>query len=365
MTTDHQAAPMPLRSYWRGAGAFVADTLMLAGLLWLALRAEPWWLQLLLAVLAGVMIGVLFVVGHDAAHNSLTPSRRLNRWIGVMAFLPSLHSFSLWELAHNRIHHRWTNLATKDYVWTPLDWSEYRRLSRFQRLRYQFYRSAWGPLFYYAVEIWFKHTLFPSRRDVPHLNLRYAADTAFVVVFALAYSTLLVLGAQAGWWGNSGGAWWQALLFGAVIPFFVWNAVMGFVIYLHHTHPDVLWYDDEEQWRKLANQVQLAAYVVFPTLINKLFHSIMEHNAHHARTAVPFYHLTRSQELLQSNASVPVTRFVWTPRTHLAVVRRCKLYDFRAGRWMDFQGNYTSEGSRRADRAGAGLESALPETAGG
>jgi omega-6 fatty acid desaturase (delta-12 desaturase) len=302
-----------------------------------------------MACLAGIMIGVLFVVGHDAAHNSLTPSTRLNRWIGVMAFLPSLHSFSLWELGHNRTHHRWTNFAPKDYVWTPLDWRQYSRLSRFRQLQYQFYRSAWGPLLYYAVEIWLRHTLFPFRRDVPRLNLRYAADTAAVVVFAAAYLTLLIVGLRVGWWGDPGRAWWNPALFGAGIPFLVWNSLMGFVIYLHHTHPDVAWYDDEEGWRIQANQAELAVHVLFPTLINQLFHWILEHNAHHARTGIPFYDLRRSQELLQADGSAQVTEFVWTPGTHMAVVRRCKLFDFRAGRWMDFQGNYTSGGRQAAD----------------
>ena len=56
-------------------------------------------------LLAGVATAMLFVLGHDACHGSLTPSPRLNRWIGSLAFLPSLTPFSAWELGHNQTHH--------------------------------------------------------------------------------------------------------------------------------------------------------------------------------------------------------------------------------------------------------------------
>jgi hypothetical protein len=50
----------------------------------------------------GFLVVMLFVIGHDACHQSFTSSRPLNELIGRIAFLPSLHVFSLWECEHNR-----------------------------------------------------------------------------------------------------------------------------------------------------------------------------------------------------------------------------------------------------------------------
>jgi len=36
---------------------------------------------------AGLFTALLFVVGHDACHQALTPKRWLNRFIGTLAFL--------------------------------------------------------------------------------------------------------------------------------------------------------------------------------------------------------------------------------------------------------------------------------------
>src|ERR1700722_6952920 len=63
-----------------------------------ALLAPSPILQLLSALACGFVIGRLFIIGHDACHQSYTDHRGLNRWIGRIAFLPSLTPYSLWEI---------------------------------------------------------------------------------------------------------------------------------------------------------------------------------------------------------------------------------------------------------------------------
>src|SRR5476651_1733943 len=102
---------------------------------------RSWIAQLLFAAPATIFVGRLFMLGHDACHQSLTPNRRLNRSLGTMALLTSLHPYSLWDLGHNRIHHRFTNQRGLDYVWEPLDPEEYARLPALARGRYRFFRT--------------------------------------------------------------------------------------------------------------------------------------------------------------------------------------------------------------------------------
>ena len=66
--------------------------------------------KLAFGILLGLSISFLFVIGHDACHDSLTPSHRLNQWLGRLCFMPTLHPFVCWELGHNRLHHGTTNL---------------------------------------------------------------------------------------------------------------------------------------------------------------------------------------------------------------------------------------------------------------
>jgi omega-6 fatty acid desaturase (delta-12 desaturase) len=113
------------------------------GLLVLVL-AMPTPLAVLMCVPCGIVIGMLFVLGHDAAHNSFTRSRRLNQMLGRVAFLPSLHAFSLWDLSHNRLHHRYNNIRGLDVAWEPMSPADYQRSGRLRRALYRLWRTpAW------------------------------------------------------------------------------------------------------------------------------------------------------------------------------------------------------------------------------
>ena len=121
---------------------------------------------------------------------------------------------------------------------------------------------------------------------------------------------------------------------------------MGFVIYLHHTHPGIRWYDDEKMWRAEASQSESTVHVVFPGPINFFFHWIMEHNAHHERPSIPLYNLRSAQKELATKPDQEHLVMKWSPMTYYDVIRRCKLYDFEAHRWVDFAGNFTSPSLR-------------------
>ena len=58
-----------------------------------AVVLSPLWLSILASFANAVTLAMLFIVGHDAGHGSLVSSLRMNRVIGTLAFLPSLHPF--------------------------------------------------------------------------------------------------------------------------------------------------------------------------------------------------------------------------------------------------------------------------------
>ncbi len=81
------------------------------------------------SVLAGLKIASLFVIAHDAAHNSFIGNRLLNKMISRITFLPVLHNYSLWLIVDNQFHHQvpnveefnsWSHLSIDDYNAFPL-----------------------------------------------------------------------------------------------------------------------------------------------------------------------------------------------------------------------------------------------------
>jgi omega-6 fatty acid desaturase (delta-12 desaturase) len=310
-------------------------------LLLLALAAtvlvEAPWLKLLGGVAAGLVIGRLFIIGHDACHQSLTPSRRLNQWLGRIAFLPSLTPYSLWEVGHNVVHHGYTNLKGFDFVWAPHTAQEFAALTPLQRGLDRVYRSGWAPGLYYLVEIWWKRMFFPNRTAMPTRRRIFLQDSLLAATWGVAW-----IGAMAAAAIATAQPVLPVLLAGVVLPFLVWCALIGFVVYVHHTHVEVSWHAERTAWSRAQPFVSTTVHLTFPLALGSALQHIMEHTAHHVDMGIPLYHLKQAQAKLEQMlpGRIVIQRFSW--RWYFDTARRCKLYDFARGCWTDYAGRPTS-----------------------
>jgi len=302
---------------------------------------RPWGLKLLAGITAGFMIGRLFILGHDACHQSFTSHRRLNRWLGRLVFLPSLTPYSLWDTGHNVVHHGYTNLKGIDFVWAPLTPQEYAALPRRARWLQRIYRSGWAPWLYYLVEIWWRRMYFPSREAMPTRRAAYVYDCLLVSLAAAGWIAALVAAAWST--GQSAGL---AVLFGFVLPFLFWNGMIGFVVYVHHTHPSIDWHADKAAWSAAVPFVTTTVHLRFRRWLGldmgALLHHIMEHTAHHVDMGIPLYRLRAAQKILEDRlpGHIVVQLFSW--RWYFDTARRCKLYDLQRRCWTDFAGRPTA-----------------------
>jgi omega-6 fatty acid desaturase (delta-12 desaturase) len=302
---------------------------------------EACWAKALCGLVAGFIIGRLFIIGHDACHQSYTPHRGLNRWLGRIAFLPSLTPYSLWEVGHNVMHHGYTNLKGKDFVWAPYTQAEFSTLSPGRRVLERIYRSGWAPGLYYFVEMWWLRMFFPSRRHMPSRRPVFLADSALALVAGLVWMAALWAAAA-----QTGQSVWALLGWGFALPFVFWNFMIGFVVYAHHTHTAVVWHEDKSAWSAADPFVSTTVHLEFPLKIGALMHHIMEHTAHHVDMSVPLYGLKKAQAILEQTLPerIIIQRFSW--RWYFDTARRCKLYDLAAQHWTDFRGRPTGQTTR-------------------
>ncbi len=290
------------------------------------------WIRLLASLANAVFIATLFIVGHDACHGALTPKVWLNKLLGRLSFLASWHPYVSWDLGHNKIHHSWTNLKGRDYVWTPLSQEEFRALPRRRQVLERFYRTLPGVGIYYLYEIWFKHMVFPTDADRKRMSpslLNF--DRMLVALFVAAQ-----LGAAAYAATHFQTPLWMAVVLAVLLPQLLWNQLMGLVILLHHTHPKVQWFDDPDKWSFFNGQVRGTVHVKFPWPIGTLLHHIMDHTAHHVDTRIPLYHLPDAQIAMEKSFpdDVIISSFSWNNLN--AVLRDCQLYDYERHQWLSF-----------------------------
>jgi len=316
----------------------ILDTVILTAGIVGTVYFESIWVKLLLSIFSGFMIGRIFILGHDACHQSFTPYRSLNKILGRLAFLPSLTPYSLWEVGHNVVHHGQTNLKGFDFVWAPLSLEEYQNLSKGRKVLEQIYRSGFGPFVYYIVEIWWNKMFFPSKKAMPATRPAFLWDNVLVSSFAVLWVAALSFGAMA-----TNQSILLTVLMGFVIPFVFWNGMIGFVVYVHHTHPSVSWYSDKSEWLRAQPFVSTTVHLVFPFKWGAAMHHIMEHTAHHVDMGVPLYKLKQAQAKLEEMlpGRIIIQKFSWA--YYFDTAKLCKLYDTQRKCWLDFKGNKTAD----------------------
>ena len=129
-------------------------------------------------------------------------------------FLPSLHTGELWDREHNRIHHKFTNLAGRDYAYCPLSLEQYQSQSLLQRMFYRFHRSIWGHVTYYLITVWKRRLFFPRPSEIDGYNWKHVRDHLILAVWlgGLGYIT-----------AQSVHGLIPGILLGFVGPFLIWN----------------------------------------------------------------------------------------------------------------------------------------------
>lgn len=348
MTSTRQGEPdsaiRKLLEQWHGCDEWIAvryfltDIILYVAAIVTAVLA-PWpAIRVLAAVSAGVITVRLSSIAHDACHRSYVKSHKWNKLIGRVAFLPALQPCGTWEVAHNVIHHSWTSVRGKDYVWIPLSKEEFDAAKPARRMLERLYRNPLGHGLYYFIELWWKRVVVPSCRwsEIPRRSQRFD----IVLTAAFLFVWLAAVASVCAFMGRNVAL---GMLYGVAMPVAVWFWLFGFVLYVQHTHPGAKFFKERVDQDFYDRQLSSATHVVFPQGINRFMHGIFEHTAHHLDVTVPFYKLADAQSELERVAGERMVVERWTFGGFLRTAQVCKLYDYDRHCWLDFDGGRTTE----------------------
>jgi omega-6 fatty acid desaturase (delta-12 desaturase) len=180
--------------------------------------------------------------------------------------------------------------------------------------------------------MWWKKNFLPIAPEARRRWRHHVFDSAFVVLGQGGMTAALIaIGRSL----DPAKPLWLILVLGLLLPFLVWNWLIGIVIYAHHTHPAIPWFDDRTKWKAARAELYGTAHVRLPQPIHLLSNNIMEHNAHHMDPGIPFYHLATKQEQLR-RLTGGILFFKLGLGSYLRIVRYCKLFDFERGCWTQF-----------------------------
>jgi omega-6 fatty acid desaturase (delta-12 desaturase) len=184
---------------------------------------------------------------------------------------------------------------------------------------------------YYTIELWWKKLFFPSRHEVPVHRRCYAIDSSLVALYFGALTAAVALASRS--WASSAGN----ILLAVVLPVAAFFWLMGFTIFLHHTHPSVRWFANRSEWTFAESQLAGTVHNLFPGWVNLLFHNIYDHTALHIDVRIPFYRLKDAQAAVESvlGAYIVVEKFCL--KNFLRTLRECALYDYDQHQWLSFE----------------------------
>jgi omega-6 fatty acid desaturase (delta-12 desaturase) len=318
-----------------------------------AVVLPSWWLKIACAGLAPLLLGGLYVIGHDAGHGAFVPGRLANLWIARLAFLPSLTPLAGWYRAHVLSHHNFLRVRGRDMVWMPWSPEEYRSAPRWRRLWYRFLRTPAGLAFYWTVCNWLPYLLFPRGSEMGERRGQQRFDRTLVLGYVLAVlaGLFLINEAARDWtWAEPAPLFWLPLA-GVALPYVVWSYFIAVVDLVQHTHPRAVWFESRKEWDYFTANVRSTTHMLLPFGVGSLVHNILRHTAHHSDPRVPLYNLPAAQASLEAafQGDVPVERL--TPGYVLRVLRTCRLYDSSRRQWLDYDGTPTSEAQRPREGA--------------
>jgi omega-3 fatty acid desaturase (delta-15 desaturase) len=90
----------PLRSF----AHLAFDVAVVLGLAAAAYTANTWFVWPLYWIAQGTMFWALFVVGHDCGHQSFSPSRFLNDFVGNIVHATIMVPYHGWRVSHRKHH---------------------------------------------------------------------------------------------------------------------------------------------------------------------------------------------------------------------------------------------------------------------
>jgi len=316
---------------WKGLAYFGRDVVMWAAIVAGLVLIDNPLVTLGLWVLAALVISGLFIVGHDAAHEALFSSKRMNSIIGHLAMLPSWHVYEGWVLGHNRIHHGYTVREGFDFVWHPYTVDQWGEMSAFKKARHRLEWSWMGAGAYYLREVWW-HKMLVGK---PPARWVSAIRRDRFIILGWMVSTSIALGAVG--WVRSGtvlGALWMIVKV-SVVPFLAFNFVIGSFVHVHHVQPDIRWYKKRE-WTKFKGQMEGTTVLRAPKGLNFFIHWIMVHVPHHVDMRIPMYHLELATDAISEAFPGVIHDDKLRFRDFVRNTRICKLYDFEQSRWVSY-----------------------------
>ena len=259
----------------------ILNTLLPYSVLWVLMvitvqEGYPYWITLVLSVLAAGLHVRIFIFFHDCVHGSFFDSPRANKILGYVTGVLTFTPFEQWRRSH-AIHHATVGDLDRrgvGDVWT-LTVEEYLALSWWKRIVYRIYRNplvmfVLGPVLVFLIAHRFAHK--GSRRGE-----RYSVIITNLALLAIIGVASLTIGFRTYWLIQ--------------LPImFVASSIGVWMFYVQHQYEGGYWARHED-WEPFKAALAGSSYYKLPKVLQWFTGSIGLHHIHHVQPRIPNYNL--------------------------------------------------------------------------
>ncbi len=272
-------------------------------------------LQIICAILAGLLTVRLFTIYHDYLHKSILQHSIIAQVIFTIFGLFVLAPISIWKRSHDFHHTHNSKLYSSSIGSFPIvTRKEYLNAKKLDRNLYLFARHPLTILFgYIFVFIW--GMILRSLINNPKKHM----DSLVALIFHVMLGVVIFLTLGL-----------QSLLIGFILPIMIAHALGSYLFYAQHNFPSAK-FRSKEEWEYVHAALYSSSYMKMNKLMHWFTGNIGYHHIHHINPRIPFYNLPKAFEEMPVFQNPGTTTF--TPKGIMDCLR-LKVWDPQQGRML-------------------------------
>jgi len=256
------------------------------------------WLSVFTIPLLGMLNIKTFMIFHDCGHNSYTPNRTLNYFIGLLLSGFVSHPF-FWNYNHNTHHNVNGNIENEyNYVFNETTFhtlKQYKSFSNISRCLYKFVRT---PIFFFTIPIYLKILITHQFRIVNFILYKTYDDKTHKMYLFLEQVV------------STGGLLLTLYICKLydILWIFLMSCFVGFTItfmIVHNEHTyNPSYVVGNNDWSYKDSGLRGSSFILIPRAFKYFFHGIEYHHIHHMNAKIPGYNLQKYHEEVVSKSNI-------------------------------------------------------------
>lgn len=256
----------------------------------------------ILSSLLGLFLVRAFVIMHDAGHNSLSPSKALNRFIGHACSLMVLTPVLRWSKLHWFHHCSSGNLDQQDGLGDiySMTVTQYKSLTNTQRLLYRFFRNPFIMLCVMPLTVFVLLQRFPQQKfQWAGIQRSVQLGEALEMVALNLFYVVVIYFSITNW--SIAGPWAISYAVALTITFTV-----GVLLFYTQHQFENTYYARSDSWKFYDSCVRGSMTLRLRyRWMDWLIGYINYHSVHHLRPSIPMYHLRIAHDAV-TNSGVEI-----------------------------------------------------------